>query len=132
MFCKKCGTEIKSGKFCPKCGTESSSTVSAAQPEVKSTVQMKQEPVNNNVNSNPVNNEIMAPVMSVWGYVGMFLLGMIPLVGTIMVIVFAVSDSNLNRRNYCRAIILIWVISALLVALCWGAIGGMAYGLLYS
>ena len=125
MFCRKCGAEIKSGKFCPVCGIESSGAGGAISKEPAKTA--------NDNGNNYVNNEAnLEPVMSVWSYVGLFLLGMIPIIGNILIIVFALNNSNLNRRNYCRAIIVIWVVSALLIGLCWGAIGGMAYGLLYN
>ncbi len=54
------------------------------------------------------------------GYVGYNLLFAIPFVGLIMIIVFALIDENINRRNYARSFLwtmLIVFIITLIVAL---------------
>ena len=61
--------------------------------------------------------------VSPWGYIGYGLLFAIPVVGLILLIVFAVSDKNINRRNYARsywcvllvALVLVLVLSLLTV-----------------
>ena len=61
--------------------------------------------------------------VSPWGYIGYGLLFAIPVVGLILLIVFAVSDRNINRRNYARsywcvllvALVLVLVLSLLTV-----------------
>ena len=37
-----------------------------------------------------------------WGYFGYQILFSIPIVGFILLIVFALSDENINRRNFAR------------------------------
>ena len=41
--------------------------------------------------------------LSAWAYFGYNLLFSIPLVGFILLIVFALSNDNINRRNYARS-----------------------------
>lgn len=41
--------------------------------------------------------------LSAWAYFGYSLLFSIPLVGFILLIVFALSNDNINRRNYARS-----------------------------
>ncbi len=41
--------------------------------------------------------------ISAWGYVGYSLLFSIPLVGFILLIVYAASNTNINLRNYARS-----------------------------
>lgn len=41
--------------------------------------------------------------LSAWAYFGYNLLFSIPLIGFIMLIVFAFDSSNINRRNYARS-----------------------------
>lgn len=41
--------------------------------------------------------------ISAWGYFGYELLFSIPLVGFILLIVFAFSNENINRRNFARS-----------------------------
>jgi len=63
-------------------------------------------------------------VLSPWAYFGYNILFAIPLVGFILAIVFALDDSNLNRRNFARsyfcglllAVILVVVVVVISVA----------------
>ncbi len=55
--------------------------------------------------------------ISAWGYVGYNLLFSIPLVGFILLIVFAFDSSNLNRRSYARSFFATWLIIAIIVAI---------------
>jgi hypothetical protein len=54
-----------------------------------------------------------------WGYFGYQLLFSIPVVGFILLIVFSLSDSNINRRNFARsyfcsfALVVIVIIAAI-------------------
>ncbi|MDY5985725.1 zinc ribbon domain-containing protein [Sporofaciens sp. SGI.106] len=131
MFCRKCGTEIKDGvKFCPVCGTkvnqESNQQIYSVN---NSTNQFTDKaPVSNGQAVNNANVEY-APVMSVWSYLGLFLLSAIPIVGVIIIIVFAINSSNKNKSNYCRAIILMWVISFVLLLIFGSSLAGILYSL---
>ena len=48
--------------------------------------------------------------MSPWAYVGYSILFAIPIVGFILMIVFAVNDDYIARRNYARSFIIMMVI----------------------
>lgn len=51
--------------------------------------------------------------LSAWTYVGLSILYAIPVIGWIFLIVFSISDRNLNRRNYSRS----YLLCALLVVI---------------
>jgi len=56
------------------------------------------------------------PVMSVGDWIGTFILMAIPIINVILVLVWALSSTvNRNRRNYAIAIILIWVVFAIIL-----------------
>ncbi|HHU54053.1 MAG TPA: hypothetical protein GXZ43_08295 [Clostridiaceae bacterium] len=48
--------------------------------------------------------------ISAFGYIGYGLLFSIPLIGLILAIVFAISDKKINRRNYARSVIIVYII----------------------
>ncbi len=56
--------------------------------------------------------------LSAWAYFGYTILFSIPLVGLICLIIFSLSDANINRRNFARsffcALVLMLIISAIL------------------
>ena len=63
-----------------------------------------------------------------WGYFGYQLLFAIPIVGFICLIVFSLSNSNINRRNYARSyfcIVIIALVVGLVVFLAGGGLGGI-------
>jgi len=76
---------------------------------------------NGTVNNIPPQYKPLSP----WAYFGYNLLFAIPLVGFILLIVFAFSDENINRKNYARSffcsmlvgLILAIIIIAIIVAL---------------
>lgn len=55
--------------------------------------------------------------LSPWAYLGYGLLFTLPVVGLVLMIVFALSDGNINRRNYARAGLLMLLISVILIAI---------------
>ena len=57
--------------------------------------------------------------ISAWGYFGYQLLFSIPFLGFIFLIVFSLSNSNINRRNFARSYFCV-VIIAIIVALLFG------------
>ena len=95
-YCPKCGKEVN-GSYCSSCGhkVENSVSTSTGPSLIPYTPQYK-------------------PI-SAWGYFGYQILFAIPLIGFILLIVFSLSDSNINLRNYARsywcALILIFVIA---------------------
>lgn len=131
MFCNNCGAEIKNnGKFCPKCGqpvkqdTGERAGVSIEKAQ-QTTADIQAQ------SSDVVTDPNMAPVMSVWSYLGLFLLSSIPIVGIIVLIVFAMGSNNRNKTNYCRAILLGQVIMVLIVVLFWSSFLGILGNLMY-
>lgn len=53
--------------------------------------------------------------LSMWEYFGYNLLYSIPIVGLIFMIVFALDDSNINRRNFTRSYFIVFLIYAVLL-----------------
>ena len=141
--CTSCGAELKEGlKFCTSCGAavsdvspviESVEQVVAepvAEPVQATPVQ--QAPVYQNT---PVTNvppvqpaPVVQPVIqqdpmagtkyeliSTWGYIGISLLMCIPVVGQILMIVWACGGCRkLQKRNYARAMLIMFAISLVL------------------
>ena len=50
--------------------------------------------------------------LSPWAYFGLSILFSLPVVGFIFLIIFSVSDANINRRNFARSYWCIYVIMA--------------------
>lgn len=55
--------------------------------------------------------------LGAWAYVGYNILFAIPLVGFILLIVFAFSNDNINRRNYARSFFCTWLIVAIIAVI---------------
>jgi hypothetical protein len=68
-------------------------------------------------------NEDTTPLTVGQWFVTMLILAL-PLVGIIMLFVWAFGDGNLNRKNYCRAA-LIWAAIALVIVIVFGVLGGL-------
>ena len=71
-------------------------------------------------------NKALAPVTSIGQYIGWSLVTMIPLIGFIMMIVWAIDTRNMNRANYFRAIWVVALISVVLIILPFFLLGGAA------
>ena len=138
MNCPNCGAALREGsKFCGVCG----SPVAVQPVPMQATVRVQNpDPATVRVqNPGPVPGPSPYPQrrelteqdlppkykpIRAWGYVGYNILFSIPLVGLILLIVFAVSDENINRRNYARSFfcvlliaVLVSIVTALLVTL---------------
>ncbi len=48
--------------------------------------------------------------LGAWSYFGYNILFALPLIGWIFMVVFALSDSNINRRSFARSFFCVWVI----------------------
>lgn len=59
--------------------------------------------------------------LSAWAYFGYTILFSIPLVGLICLIIFSLSDANINRRNFARsffcALVLMLIISGIMAGI---------------
>lgn len=136
MFCEKCGNEIpENSKFCALCGTKvepaeasDQMTDSAPQPaatpaptpapapKVAPTPPPSAQPApvqQSNANFNNKGN--LVKPLSVWSYIGIFILMAIPIVNLIMLLVWSFSDTvNINKKHYAIAVLVMILISILI------------------
>ena len=111
--CTSCGAELKEGlKFCTSCGavvTEAPPVTNV--PPVQPTVQPVVTPV---APQDPMAGT-KYELISTWGYIGISLLMCIPLIGQILMIVWACGGCRkLQKRNYARAMLIMFAISLVL------------------
>ena len=99
--------------------------------------QAQQTRVNTNYtnynNSSYIPNEYKP--LSPWAYVGYNLLFSLPIIGFIMMIVFAFDSSNINRRNYARSFfcaMLIGLIIGIIAMVIMFAVLGLSFSALSS
>ena len=112
MICSKCGSNQPDGAtFCESCGaamtTAPAPTGNFQQGYQQQGYQQQgyqqqgyQQPAQTPYSQG---QEEMAPVVSIGSYIGRMLLACIPLVGLIMQIVWACSESNRSKRNFAIA-----------------------------
>ena len=62
----------------------------------------------------------MPEEISMWKYLGMMWVMVIPIVGLVLMIIWAFSNDGINRRNYARAVLLNMVIAIVLSIFLWG------------
>ena len=53
--------------------------------------------------------------LGAWSYLGYTILFAIPLIGTICLIVFALSGGNVNRRSFARSYFCVYIIIAVII-----------------
>lgn len=63
--------------------------------------------------------------ISAWGYFGYNILFSIPIVGFILLIVFSLDSSNINRRSYARSFFIIYLLIALVILIAILFFGGI-------
>lgn len=99
-----------------------------ASPAPQANPQPQPRPVVNNTTNNIPNQY---KPLSPWAYIGYNILFSIPIVGFIMMLVFAFdSSNNLNRRNYSRSVLYAYIIVAVLTLVIVGiliALFGMTF-----
>ncbi len=125
MNCPKCGIEVEEGiKFCASCGANLQAEPAAEKPAAEPKPAPKAAPVTppptyyaaQPVYSAPVKPTIpeeYTPV-SAWGYFWYNILFSIPVVGFIFLLVFSLSNGNLNRRNYARSYFCALLVAAII------------------
>lgn len=64
--------------------------------------------------------------LGAWGYFGYQILFSIPVVGFICLIIFALSDSNINRRSFARSYFCVTIIAVIILVIVIIASGGFA------
>ena len=55
--------------------------------------------------------------LSMWEYFGYSLLYSVPVVGVVFLIIFALSDKNINRRNYSRSFFVSFILWAIFIGI---------------
>lgn len=55
--------------------------------------------------------------LGAWSYFGYNILFALPLIGWIFMVVFALSDTNINRRSFARSFFCVWAIVIVIVVL---------------
>ncbi len=146
-FCQSCGASLDPGaKFCKSCGspvpvTNNYAGQAAPPPQPAYPV----PPVPPHAYHQPAGNGYThytqpeaygsggnAP-LSVGQYLGMMLLTSLPLVGFILLLIWAFSsDTNANKKNYARAVLIIALIGIVLSILFGAALAGMISELFYE
>lgn len=118
MYCSNCGEKINEGAdVCLKCGHK------VKKENDKINVQ------NTGFNVQTIPSEYRP--ISMWGYFGYELLFMIPIIGWIILLIFALGGhSNVNVKNFARSYFCILIIVIILVAL-FGAIGAGTVASMY-
>ncbi len=121
-FCQYCGSTMDEGSnFCQACGksqtSQASSSSSYSSPSSSYTApapsyQPSYTPPYSGYNSVQAAKD--AP-LRVGQYIGMFILSGIPLVGFILLLVWSFGgDTNTNKKNYARAVLLLAIIGSVL------------------
>lgn len=87
----------------------------------------KANPTTGNIDINKENVPDAYKPLSVWGYIGYNFLFSLPIVGFVMLIVYAVNNDNINRRNYARSFLLLAGIMIVLVIVLF-VIFGFSFG----
>lgn len=109
MICQNCGAVLPDGtKFCSACGTEQSAPApDPRQPACQPPAQPYAPPYAAAAPAyTPTNADRIPPEyrpLSPWAYFGYSILYSIPLIGFILMVVFALNNDNINRRNHARS-----------------------------
>ena len=123
MRCQNCGEE-GTGNFCKRCGAPLMPEENENTGNLSAVPDMHMPPQNGKITEDMLPYELKP--ISMWGYFGYSLLFMIPLVGFILMLIFALGGtSNVNLRNYARSQFCVWIILLIL-----GFVLGIIPGLL--
>jgi hypothetical protein len=146
MFCANCGSKLSEGaKFCGGCGAKTEPVHSAYTASVES-APMRSSPAPS-VNTNPVQTaqsyqqtyaspqptayfgQMRDEPLRVGQYIGMFLLMCVPILNIILLFIWGFgSSTNLNKKNFARAALILCAIMLIF----WIAAGGIITGFLGS
>lgn len=130
MFCENCGTQLPDdAKFCASCGTTLEASAPAAPPPPAQAVPPAAPPPVNPPPPVAPPPPVYAPPppvyaappayqpgfqpyaantapLSMWQYIGMFIVMAIPIVNLILIFSWAFGgNANVNKRNYARAVL---------------------------
>lgn len=106
-FCTSCGNALQDGDLiCPKCGA--SAVAEPTAPTAPMTVPYTPP------QTATLNGETNSETVSLWAYLGMIVLFLLPCVGFIAAIVMSFVPKNKNIKNFARAAVIWMVVAALL------------------
>jgi hypothetical protein len=148
QYCQSCGSALDAGStFCSNCGKSAmvtpeqpsqpaqnssqsysapSSTYTAPQPQPQPTYQTVPPNYQTGYQASTQQSLAIDKPLSIMDYIVMFIVMSLPLVGFIMTLVWAFgSDTNTNKKNYCRAYLILALIGiglTIIFAIVFGAI----------
>jgi hypothetical protein len=136
MICSQCGkNNPDDARFCDGCGN----TLQAAPinqgyaPPPPPPPQYQQPQYQQSYQQPGYTPAVDNSPLSVGQYIGMYLIQLIPVVGFILLLVWAFSaDTNLNKKNWAKAMLIIMLIGIALTIVISIAMGGMIAALLNS
>ena len=111
-YCQSCGAALENeAQFCKNCGTPVAAS-SANQQQAAYTPPPVQQSSPGYTHYSQTNTPLPgSEPLTVGQYVGMMLLGVIPAVGFILMLIWAFgSETNINKRNYARAVLIMMAI----------------------
>jgi len=136
LFCAKCGSTVENGvKFCPACGENMIAAAAAPAPAPTPApapapaqsyapppppaytppAPAYQPPPSAYQAYPPYQNPALREPLSVGAYILTYIVFCIPVVGFIMMLVWAFSaDTNINKKNLCRAMLILALIGVVL------------------
>lgn len=136
-FCEHCLKEIEEGVLCAECAaTTAASGDTAAVVSHSATGAPQFHPQFTAPPAPPVTEEKRFPIplsvpqlpvhlkpLGAWGFFGYGVLFLIPLVGFVLALVFALGGTpRVCLKNYARGVLLTWLLALLLAALAVGAL----------
>jgi uncharacterized membrane protein YvbJ len=137
MFCPKCGASLENGaKFCKECGgnliqeqtvnTPLVEPVIAQQTMSAKPIEPKPQDTHTSNQTPQANSVALDKPLSVLQYLGIFLLSIVPIVGIVFIFIWAFGSSvNINKKNYCRAVLIMALISivlSIIISITFGAL----------
>lgn len=69
--------------------------------------------VNNNTNNIPQNYKPLSP----WAYFGYQILFSLPIIGLILLLIFAFNNDNINRKNFARSYFCTYLLALIIVVI---------------
>lgn len=115
MFCTECGAQIGDDDlFCTKCGKSVKKETSMVEESKEKVILVENKTEDRPYIANYIPGMDYTPI-GMWGYFGYSILFGIPVVGFILILVFALGGTrNINLRNYSRSMFCTFIIGLVL------------------